>query len=244
MKILTTDIKPKKARQGMNNNYITLINRFWDIFAEEPLQTADTALYFFLLNACNKQRWKQPFARSDQHLAIMLGVTVPTVRKAKDRLVKRGLIAYTSPDKASRGEEGRTRYYFPGFESVPEISGRKVGNTKKPLQLPFGSPQFAESWGMLLETPRWKKKTPHALSLALSKLGGFDEEFAILLIGQAMAGGWQRLVFPETERKYQQWKNNKEYGKRFQTTADGSDAGSRKAEIVRRAAVAVAACGG
>lgn len=101
----------------MNDNYITLINRFWTCSIERAFNTSDCTLYFYLLNTCNALHWKQPFGQSDRHLSLILGISIPTIRQAKIRLQKRGLIGFKAPQKASKAYEGQTQYYFPKTEN-------------------------------------------------------------------------------------------------------------------------------
>jgi len=225
--------------QVLCDNYIVLINRFWRSFAEGISNTNDIALYFFLLNTCNILGWKQPFTQSDRHLAAMLGLSVPTVRKARQRLKKRKLLNFAIPQKPSKAEGGQTRYWFNKFEKI-KLPPAGEGELPR-LKLPFLSPGFIKHWEQLLEQPKWKKRGIIPLQAALDELQPFGEEYATLLISQAIEGKWQRIVFPETEQKYRQWKNNKQNGKRFKADIN-SDAERRKSEIVRRAAAAASAC--
>ncbi|WP_232296810.1 hypothetical protein [Microscilla marina] len=39
----------------------------------------------------------------------------------------------------------------------------------------------------------------------LDKLAGFEEAFALELIGKSIANGWQGLVFAKTGEQYQEW---------------------------------------
>ena len=94
-------------------NYIELINRFWNCSIERAFNPSDCMLYFYLLNTCNALRWKQPFGQSDRYLSLRLGISVPTIREAKNRLKQRGVIDFKSPEKASKSIEGQTKYWFP-----------------------------------------------------------------------------------------------------------------------------------
>lgn len=93
-------------------NYIELINRFWSCSKERAFYPSDCMLYFFLLDTCNALHWKQPFGQSDRYLSMALGISVPTVREAKNRLKQRGLIDFKAPEKASKSIDGQTKYSF------------------------------------------------------------------------------------------------------------------------------------
>ena len=94
-------------------NYIELINRFWNCSKERAFNPSDCMLYFFLLDTCNALHWKQPFGQSDRYLSMSLGISVPTIREAKNRLKQRGLIDFKAPEKASKSFDGQTKYLFP-----------------------------------------------------------------------------------------------------------------------------------
>lgn len=84
-------------------NYIVLINKFWQCNLERCISPNDTRLYFYLLHTCNSLGWKQPFGHSDRHLSIALGMSVNTVRDARNRLMQLGLIDFKTPQKKKQG---------------------------------------------------------------------------------------------------------------------------------------------
>lgn len=94
-------------------NYIEMIRIFWRCDAERSINPTDTRLYFYLAEFCNSLGWKQPFGHSDRFLAMKIGVSVNTLRDSKQRLQQLQLIDFTVPEKASKGIEGQTRYWFP-----------------------------------------------------------------------------------------------------------------------------------
>ena len=89
---------------------------------------------------------------------------------------------------------------------------KKIGPKKeKDFQqsLPFLSGKFTEAWNLLLQMPKWKGKQPQSLQLALRKLSRYDEEFATHLVESAIEKNWQGVVYPDTDAKYEQWKQKK-----------------------------------
>ena len=81
-----------------------------------------------------------------------------------------------------------------------------------PFILPHSSERFRITWEALCEEKEWKKKTRNALQLTLNKLAKYDEEFAILLMEATIESGkWQRVVFPDTDEKYQEWKSARQH---------------------------------
>ena len=78
------------------------------------------------------------------------------------------------------------------------------------LALPYCSAEFVSTWMALRKQPKWKKKTQSALQMSLNKLGKYPEEFAILLMENAIAGGWQGVVFTWTPDEFRKWQAQKD----------------------------------
>lgn len=55
----------------------------------------------------------------------------------------------------------------------------------------------------LVDEPKWKCKTETAIRLAIKKLSEFNPEYQKVLIEQAIAGGYQGLVFSDSKQKEQ-----------------------------------------
>lgn len=89
-----------------------------------------------------------------------------------------------------------------------EIKPKGFTKKKPELTLPYTSQEFINTWGMLCQQPKWKKKTDSALQMSLKKLGKYPEKFAIQLMEDAIAGGYQGIVFNDTDIKFQQWQKN------------------------------------
>lgn len=113
-------------------NYIGLINRLWQADKESRVPIYDKVLYFFLLDTCNALGWRMPFGHSDRYLSTVLGISVNTVRAAKQRLYERELIEFEVPQKASKGVEGQTRFWFPTVSPHDTVIRRKDKSTVSP----------------------------------------------------------------------------------------------------------------
>ena len=72
--------------------YIDLINAFWDSAMINPLSSGQIALYFALLNLCNKNYWSEWFPASSQLLCVLTGLSKSGVLKARKELQERGLL--------------------------------------------------------------------------------------------------------------------------------------------------------
>jgi hypothetical protein len=77
------------------------------------------------------------------------------------------------------------------------------------MPLPFENDLFAELWIKLLSMPKWRRKPISAIELAVSKLKRYEMDFAAELIETAIIGDYQGVVFPDTNRKYEIWKQQK-----------------------------------
>lgn len=164
----------------------------------------------------------------------MLGFSSKTAQNAFRSLVEKGLLRkrdvivnnvklcqYTAV-KVGMENSSEVRKKFPrGMENSSERGMEKISNNKKsttdnksikessdPLSLPFSSEKFKATWEALCEEKEWKKKTRNALQLTLNKLAKYHEDFAIELMEATIESGkWQRVVFPDTDAKYQEWKS-------------------------------------
>jgi hypothetical protein len=71
------------------------------------------------------------------------------------------------------------------------------------------SADFFQTWVKLCETSKWRKKEASALELAIKKLSTYDELFSIQLMERAITGGYQGVVFSNTDDDYKKWLNSK-----------------------------------
>jgi DNA-binding MarR family transcriptional regulator len=75
-------------------NYIEQINYFWTLREEEGFTSTEADLYFYLLNKSNRLGWKNPFKQTNERIMIELGVTKPSLIRAKNKLQQSGLIRF------------------------------------------------------------------------------------------------------------------------------------------------------
>lgn len=68
----------------------------------------------------------------------------------------------------------------------------------------FGE-EFKKVWLQLLEEPKWKNKTQSAIDKSLQKLMKYDETFSSNLVETAISGGWQGVVYTDTDIKYENY---------------------------------------
>ena len=175
------------------------------------------------------------FFGSLNYICKACGCTIPTTIEVLKKLQKRGLIhkreisennvkmcQYTAIKGGTKeilvplkNLKGGTKEILVGGtkESLPnnkEEDNKSIIKDKAPapLILPFSSDKFRMTWEALGEEKEWKKKTRNALQLTLNKLAKYHEDFAIELMEATIESGkWQRVVFPDTDAKYQEWKS-------------------------------------
>ncbi len=75
-------------------NYIELINHFWKLNREHPFTPTEIAVYFGLLSKWNDLHRKPCFNMSTESLAVIAGVSVSTVQRAKKVLQDVKLLSF------------------------------------------------------------------------------------------------------------------------------------------------------
>ena len=90
------------------------------------------------------------------------------------------------------------------IENENEIKNVK---RKPDLIFPFSSKDFLDTWNVLVNEKKWKRKSLSALQASLKQLSEFDEYYAIDLMLKAISGGYQGVVFSNTKSEYLKQKN-------------------------------------
>lgn len=209
-------------------NYIELIRHFWTKDIQYQFSDKETAFYFYLLNICNAQRWKNPFAIPNNVVYAKFGWGRQTLINIQQKLKEANLIIFTKG-------LGRGNPYQ--YQLIATQKKEKPMPQNQQLSMPYHSTQFVDLWNQLAQMPKWKVKPAKILQANLDKLRLYDEAFAIQLIEQSILGNWQGLIFRDTDTYYYKWK--KEQQPNDETTNTSHD---RKSEIVRRANLAIAKC--
>lgn len=136
---------------------------------------------------------------------------------------------YTKEDN-TKDYTDNTPLISPRGENVTPESSVNLKNdddvSKSKMELcPFASEDFRETWQILLQQPKWKKKSLNAIKLSAKKLKKYDEAFAKYIAELAIANDWQGVIFPDTEERYRKWKQSRQAAKpqgmpRFASEAD------------------------
>lgn len=72
-----------------------LITNFWFRNEYDQCSLSEVALYFCLLHEANRQHWASPFKAGTQMLIARLGTSNQNIMKAREGLMRRGLITFT-----------------------------------------------------------------------------------------------------------------------------------------------------
>ena len=100
----------------------------------------------------------------------------------------------------------------PGNLNVRQSTIDKIDAAFEQLVFPIDDVEIKKLFFVLCCSPKWRGKTVHALQMSLNKVQNYDRDFTIKLIEDSIAGGWQGLVFENTDRKYQDYLKAKKGG--------------------------------
>lgn len=97
----------------------------------------------------------------------------------------------------------------PAILNVRQSTIDKIDDAFEKLVFPFDDVVVKRLFFVLCCSPKWRSKTIHALQMSLNKVQNYDRDFTLKLIEDSIAGGWQGLVFENTDRKYQDYLKTK-----------------------------------
>ena len=178
------------------------------------------------------------FGENYEKLFSTSGKKVATERKnISDEVEKNFQQGWKKISTEDNTKEDNTKDYTnntplisPRGENVTTESSGNLKNdddvSKSKMELcPFASEDFRETWQMLLQQPKWKKKSLNAIKLSAKKLKKYDEAFAKYIAELAIANDWQGVIFPDTEERYRKWQQSRQAAKpqgmpRFASEAD------------------------
>lgn len=97
----------------------------------------------------------------------------------------------------------------PAALNVRQSTIDKIDDAYEKLVFSFDDIEVKKLFFVLCCSPKWRSKTIHALQMSLNKVQSYDRDFTLKLIEDSIAGGWQGLVFENTDRKYQDYLKTK-----------------------------------
>ena len=105
--------------------YIELINNFWELDEDWQFTCCETRLYFYLLKTANRLGWVDSWTRSDAKVSSDVGVSVNSMKTARNRLVQAGLIEFKS---GGNGQRDKTRYFVRCQNLIPKLQPKHEPN--------------------------------------------------------------------------------------------------------------------
>lgn len=117
--------------------YIELINNFWELDEDWQFTCCETRLYFYLLKTANRLGWVDSWTRSDAKVSSDVGVSVNSMKTARNRLVQAGLIEFKS---GGNGQRDKTRYIVRCQNLIPKLTPKHEPNlipNREPKPQPY-----------------------------------------------------------------------------------------------------------
>lgn len=117
--------------------YIELINNFWELDEDWQFTCCETRLYFYLLKTANRLGWVDSWMRSDAKVSSDVGVSVNSMKTARNRLVQAGLIEFKS---GGNGQRDKTRYIVRCQNLIPKLQPKHEPNlipNREPKPQPY-----------------------------------------------------------------------------------------------------------
>jgi hypothetical protein len=198
-------------------NYIEQINGFWDKAESDDLSASDVAVYFALLNYCNRLSWLNPFVCHWEIVCQYSKVSKNTYYKSMNTLHERGYIDFhlgqknvSKPKVSVLKIENRKGT---AVRTEREQQEEQKGNINKQINSKPDKPEtekteevwngifsdgFAPEWASWLNFRKSIKKELKGESItrnfnSLVKLSGGNEQTAIAIIDQSISQGWTGL---------------------------------------------------
>ena len=117
--------------------YVELINNFWELDEDWQFTCCETRLYFYLLKTANRLGWVDSWTRSDAKVSSDVGVSVNSMKTARNRLVQAGLIEFKS---GGNGQRDKTRYIVRCQNLIPKLQPKHEPNlipNREPKPQPY-----------------------------------------------------------------------------------------------------------
>lgn len=109
----------------IKQNYIQLINHFWQINMTEGFSSLEISLYFYLLHVNNSCYWKRNFSHNNKKIEAVLQISFKTLQKGRDTLKRKGLIDF----KTTNGSPN-VDYSILTLSKFPKVSDKVKGSVR------------------------------------------------------------------------------------------------------------------
>ena len=117
--------------------YIELINNFCELDEDWQFTCCETRLYFYLLKTANRLGWVDSWTRSDAKVSSDVGVSVNSMKTARNRLGQAGLIGFKS---GGNGQRDKPRYIVRCQNLIPKLQPKHEPNlipNREPKPQPY-----------------------------------------------------------------------------------------------------------
>lgn len=111
------------------NGIYDYFNAFWSENDKHPFNPTEHALFHYLLNEANRNRWVMPFASPTIIISYKIGASCVTIRKARASLHERGIIDF----RPGVNRETPTTYTILGVADFP-LEERLALSQELPLE--------------------------------------------------------------------------------------------------------------
>ncbi len=152
---------------------------FWKLAEQEYFTPSEAALYFFLLDRANSQKWRMPIRCPTSTIKIYLGTSKQNVIKARDGLQKRGVINFT----AGTGKGDYPLYYLKPINSS-QLSGELSAQLSDELSLYKNKEKENNS----TNNAREEEKSLTDLEELLSSDESWHNDIVVLLASKGITG--------------------------------------------------------
>lgn len=112
-------------------NYLELIRYFWKLDNAWQFTCCETRLYFYLVETANSLGWVNNWTHSDAKAAANVGVSVNTLKTARNRLSQAGLIAFK---EGGKGHANKTRYQILTPNLQPKVIPKVTPNLQPKVE--------------------------------------------------------------------------------------------------------------
>lgn len=214
------------------NGYALSRNWFdWCFENPDKIRPSHTALYFFIVEHCNRHGWKSKFGLPTEMAKDAIGIRnyrtysntlndliewgfIKLIEKSKNQYsscivaivknTKAHTKAYTKATQKHIQKQVQSTYKSTVVIDKP-INLKPINQEQQTLIFPFDSLKFIEAWKNWNEYRSEIKKPYKSVKseqAALNALKEFNEEFSISLINRSISNQWQGLIFKDTELEF------------------------------------------
>ena len=112
-------------------NYLELIRYFWKLDNAWQFTCCETRLYFYLVETANSLGWANSWTHSDAKTSANVGVSINTLKTARNRLSQAELISFK---EGGKGHANKTRYQILTPNLQPKVTPKVEPNLQPKVE--------------------------------------------------------------------------------------------------------------